>query len=159
MATILSKFAKGEYATAVSPGAGTPVVLDFFIDVTAAQLAVNNIFDMGVLPAGHTVGDMILIPDDLDTGVATIALDVGLMSGAPGDAVSARTCGAEFFAADVGARTGVASRMSLNSGFKVLPTDADRSIGVKVQAAGATPAAGRVRVRVYAHPGDRQIQF
>lgn len=159
MATILSKYATGQIATPVSPGAGTPVVLDYFIDVTAAQLALNNVFDMGILPAGHTVGDMILVPDDLDSGTPTIALDVGLMTGTPGDSTSVRTCGAEFFSADASARTGVAARMSLATGFKVLSSGADRSIGVKVQAAGATPAAGRIRLRVYAHPSDSYIQF
>lgn len=158
MATILSKYATGQIATPVSPAAGIPVVLDYFVDLTVAQLALNNIVDIGILPAGHTVGDMILIPDDLDTGT-TVALDVGLMSGTPGDAVSVRTSGAEFFAADVSARTGVAARMSLASGFKVLSTGADRSIGVKIQAAATTPVAGRIRVRVYAHPSDSYIQF
>ena len=160
MATIASKFSSGKYATIGSQMAGVPVVQDYFIDVTAAQLLLNNVFDIGILPAFHTVTNAFLIADDLDTnGTPLVALDVGLMTGTPGDTVSSRTTGAELFAADIGARTGVLSAMTLASGMKILATETDRSIGVKVQAAPATAAAGRIRLRVLMHPSDHTLQF
>lgn len=158
MATIASKFATNQIATVVSSCAGNEVINPFFIDVTAAQLVLNNIFDMGVLPAGHTIASCTLAPDDLDTG-AGIALDVGILSGDPGDTVSVRTMGSEIFAADVAARTGVISNVTQPSALRIRPTDTDRSIGVKVQAAPAGATAGRIRLVVRMYPADRSYQF
>lgn len=158
MATFASKFITNQIGTAVSPYAGNEVINAFFIDVTTAQLVLNSIFDIGVLPAGHTIASCTLIPDDLDTGAA-IALDVGILSGDPGDLVTARTMGAEIFAADVAARTGVISNATLPTAFRIRPTDADRSIGVKVQAAPGTAVAGRIRLLVRMYPADRGYQF
>lgn len=155
----VSKFSNRNLPVTVSGFAGQVISLDYFYDITAAQIVLNDIIDIGVLPAGHTVSDAVLIPDDLDTnGTPLIALDVGIMSGNPGETGS-RTCGNELFAADTGARTGATSRMSKKDGFIILPTDTDRSIGVKIQAAAATAAAGRIRLRLFVHAGDRNVQF
>lgn len=160
MPNFASEFIKNTLPTASSSAANNVISNDYFVDLTAAQLAVNNIVDIGLLPAGHTVTDMILLPGDLDTSATpTVALDVGMMSGTPGDIVSVRTCGSEFFAADIGARTGAASRMSQATGFLVKASAADRSIGVKIQAAATTAAAGRIRLRVIMHPSDTNLTF
>jgi len=158
--TALSKFSNNQLPTIYGDCAGDKIVNEFFIDLTADQVANGNFFDVGILPAFHTVVDMVLIPDDLDSnGTPTVALDVGLVSGTPGDADSNRTIGAEFFSADIGARTGALSRMSLASGFRVQPVGYDRSIGVKVSAAAATAAAGRVRLLASMAPMDQNIAF
>lgn len=155
-----SQFASGVLSTISSRAAGDTIVQDYFYDITAAQLVLNDIVDIGILPAYHTVSDAILIVDDLDTnGTPLLALDVGIMSGTPNDTVTARTCGAEIFAADTGARSGAIARPTLPSAFKILPTEADRSIGVKIQAAPATAAAGRIRLRVFMHAADHKTQF
>lgn len=105
-------------------------------------LLANDLIDIGILPANHTIVDMAIDTDDLDSnGAPLISLDVGILSGTPGDTVSARTMGNEFFAADTTARTGGVSRMTKSAGFRVAPTGADRSIGVKVVAAAATQAS------------------
>jgi len=160
MAIIASKFTK-HVTTAVSGGyAGHVIANDYFVDVTAAQIVLNDIVDLGILPANHTVVDAILIPDDLDTNASpTVALDVGIMSGTPGDDTSARTCGTELFAASTAAQGGTPTRMSAKTGFTILPTANDRSIGVKFQAAAATAAAGRIRLRVLMAPADPAVQF
>lgn len=155
-----SQFATNQLPTITADCAGDTIVNDYFYDIPAAQVVLNDIVDLGILPAYHTVSDAILVTDDIDTnGAPTIALDVGLMSGTPGDTVSARTCGNELFAADTTARTGGATRMSAKTGFLVLATETDRSIGVKIQAAAATAAAGRIRVRVWMHASDHKVQF
>lgn len=160
MAIRLSKFADNVLNTVTGDCAGDVIVNDYFYDITAANIVLNDIIDIGTLPANHTVSDAVLIVDDLDTnGTPTIALDVGIMSGTPGDTASARTCGNELFAADTTARTGGTSRMSKSAGFTIKATEADRSIGVKIQAAAATAAAGRIRLRVFMHPADHMVQF
>lgn len=155
----VSGFSNRNYPVAVSSFAGEVISADYFYDLPAAQAVLNDIIDIGVLPAGHTVSDAILMCDDLDSnGTPLVALDVGIMSGNPGETGS-RTCGNELFAADTSARTGATARMSKLAGFNILPTDLDRSIGVKIQAAPATAVAGRVRIRVFMHAADRNLQF
>lgn len=158
--TKVSRHADGTLSVVASDCAGCVVVNEFFVDLTAAQVVAGNMFDVGVIPAYHTVVDMILIPDDLDTnGTPTITLDVGLLSGDVGDASSNRTIGAEFFSASNSARTGVPERMSLATGFKVKPVEKDRSIGVKINGAAATAGGGRVRLMVFSAAADHNIQF
>jgi hypothetical protein len=160
MATKASTFTKFATTSVTAACSGDVIVNDYFMDVAAADIVLNDVLDIGILPANHTVVDMILIPDDLDTGGSpAIALDVGIMSGVPGDTISVRTSGNEFFAADTGARTGALARMTKKEGFLVKPTDKDRSIGVKFQAAAQTPAAGRIRLRVLMAPATPEIQF
>lgn len=160
MATKASKFALGQLATVYADCAGETVAQDFYYDAAAADIVLNDVIDIGILPAGMTVSDAILLSDDLDSnGTPLIALDVGIMSGTPGDTVNARTCGNELFAADQAARTGVAARMSKVAGFNIQPVDYDRSIGVKFQAAAATAQAGRIRLRVWMHSAAYPQQF
>jgi hypothetical protein len=112
------------------------------------------------LPAYHTISDAILICDDLDSaGSPAITLDVGLLTGTVGDATNSRTCGAEIFSASTAAQTGAVARPTLKTAFNILPTGADRSIGLKIAAAPATAVAGRVRLRVFMHQSDSTVQF
>jgi hypothetical protein len=155
-----SKFTDGTLPVVTGDCAGDVISQDFYFDVTAAQIVLNDIIDIGVLPAYHTISDAILIADDLDTNASPlIALDVGLMSGVVGDTTNTRTCSAVIFAADIGARSAAISRPTLKTAFNIIPTEADRSIGVKFQAAAATAAAGRIRLRVFMHPADHKLQF
>lgn len=153
-----SKFAQGILGTVTGDCAGDVVVNDYFYDLPTAQNITGDIIDMGVLPAYHTVSDMVLIADDLDSGAGAV-LDVGIMSGTPGDTTTARTCGAEFFSGATTAQAGGVARPTLASAFKLLPTEADRSIGVKIATQSATAVAGRIRLRVFMHPADHKVQF
>jgi hypothetical protein len=158
--TKVSPFSDNQIATIYGDCAGDVVVNEFYIDVTAAQVATGNMLDVGILPAYHTVTDMVLVPDDLDTDASpAVTIDVGILSGTPGDATSDRTIGAEFFSASTAGQGGTPTRMSLATGFKLKPTEADRSIGVKFAAGAATGAAGRVRLLVSMAPMDHKVQF
>lgn len=155
-----SQFITRQLPTISSGEKGDVISNDFFYDLPAAQAVLNDIVELGVLPAYYTVSDAVLIVDDIDAnGTPTIALDVGIMSGDVGDPSTSRTCGNELYAADTTARTGGTARMSKSAGFTILPTEADRSIGVKIQAAPATAATGRIRVRVFMHAADHKLQF
>lgn len=161
MPTIVSKFAKYELNTNHSDRRGQPVVNRFFVDLKAADLVANNIIDLGILPAGHTITEAVLIADDLDTnGTPTITLDVGLLSGTIGDAVSARTCGTELFSASTAAQAGtVATTATTKTAYTIQATGSDRSIGAKVVAGAATGAAGRLRLLVVSVPVDTTNVF
>lgn len=153
-----SKFAQGTLGYVTADCAGDVVVNDYFYDLPTAQNITGDIIDMGVLPAYHTISDVILIADDLDS-VAGIVLDVGIMSGTPGDTLTARTCGAEVFSGATTGQAGGVARPTIASAFKILPTEADRSIGVKIATQSATAVAGRIRLRVFMHAADHKVQF
>ena len=161
MSIIASKFIIGKLPTVTGDCAGDVVINDYFIDVTAAQIEADNIFELGILPANHTVVDAILLADDLDTNAtAALTLDVGLMSGTIGDTVSTdRTCGKEIFDAATGGQSGAAVRASAATAFKIKSTGANRSIGAKVVTDAATAAAGRLRVRLVMAASDPNVQF
>lgn len=161
MSIIASKFVTGQLATVTGDCAGEVVVNDYFIDVTAAQIEADNVFEIGVLPAYHTVVDAILVPGDLDTNASpALTLDVGIMSGTVGDTGNTeRTCGKELFDASTAAQTGAAARATAATAFKIKPVEYDRSIGVKVVTDAATAAAGRIRLRLLVAGSDHKVQF
>lgn len=125
----------------VSREAGTVVAQKYKFVVTK-DLAANDIIELGVLPAYHTVLDATLIIDE--AGTATY--DVGVMSGILGSPDQARTCGNELFA---GAADATVTRMSKTAGFRITSVEADRAIGVKVLGAGITQAGQVIELILY----------
>ena len=158
MAIRASQFVIGTLSTIVGDCAGDTVVNDYFYDLPTAQNVTGDIIDLGVLPAYHTISDLVFIPDDLDSATAMV-VDIGIMSGTPGDTATARTCGAEFFSGSTATQTGAVARPTLPAAFKVIPTEADRSIGVKITTQAGTPVAGRIRLRCFMHTSDHKVQF
>jgi hypothetical protein len=151
MTQIQSKFVTGQKTVATPDQAGDVCAQVFYIDLAAA-LALNDIVELGVLPAYSRVVDATLDCDKLDTGGApTLSLDVGIMSGVVGVLDGARTCGNELFAADTSARTGgTLSRLTKNAILRTAETDKDRSIGVKVAAGPQVGAVtGRIALTLY----------
>lgn len=110
------------------------VVAEKYKFVITGDLAANDIIELAVLPAYHTIVDAILIVDE--AGTATY--DVGIMSGVLGSPDQARTCGNELFA---GAADASVTRMTKPSGFRITPIEGDRAIGVKVLGAGIAQAS------------------
>jgi hypothetical protein len=156
MTTLASKHTDGTRPIPNGSLVGHALQAYFEFDITAAQITAGDIIDMCVLPANHVVTDMVLIPDDLDSGTA-ITLDVGIMSGTPGDVTSVRTCGAEFFSGSTAAQGATVTRMSLKTGFRVAPTAAERSIGVKIVVDATTAVAGKIGLLVTFSPSVWQV--
>jgi len=69
------------------------------------------------------------------------------MSGAWGDG-GVRTCGNEFFAASTTPQAGGAARPTAAAAYRVARSDQRRSIGVKINTAAATGAAGTIGLTV-----------
>ena len=103
-------------------------------------LAVGDIIDFGLIPAFSTVTDLLIDSDDLDSnGSPTLAYDVGVLTGTPGD-TTGRTCGTEFFAATTASQAAGVTRLAKGTGFRIAPVGYDRSIGIKITTAAATQA-------------------
>lgn len=133
MAIVQSAWGAARKQAPVSCEAGG-VVAEKYKYVITADMAANDIIELAVLPAYHTIVDAILIVDE--AGTATY--DVGIMSGTVGSTDQARTCGNELFA---GAADATVTRMTKTAGFRITPIEGDRSIGVKVLGAGITQAS------------------
>lgn len=127
MSIFQSDWAKIRRQAPTADCAGDVVAEKFDFTVTA-NLAIGDIIELGILPAGHTVVDAVLITDDLGAGT----LDVGLMSGAVGSLDAARTSGNELFSA--AADAGVV-RLTQAGAFAIAKSDVHRSIGLKSSAA------------------------
>lgn len=145
----------GNGNTVTADGAGEIIRNVYEINFAEAPfrgvtLLTNDLIDIGILPANHTIADILIDTDDLDTnGTPLMSVDVGMMSGTPGDTVSVRTVGQELFAGDTTVRTGGLARTTRSSAMRIVPTGADRSIGVKIVAQAATQASttsGRFRL-------------
>lgn len=132
-------------------------------DLLAAQatftlsgaLALNNVIEMIVLPAGHKLVDVILESTDLDTGGSpAITLSVGTMAGTPYDATFAsRTVTPNVIAASTIGQTGGVARAAVAGFTNIAPQDTDRSIGVLVAAGPATGAvAGSITLTAIYRP-------
>jgi hypothetical protein len=143
-----SKYAKGIIPIAYPSIAGAVSAMRFSHSVAAAP-AVGDIIELGVIPAGTRVVDILIDSDDLDTdGAPTISWDVGVMSGAFGDDDQARTCGNQFFVASTVSRAGGVERASKATAFRTASSGNDRSIGIKCAAVAAAFAAGQVGLTV-----------
>lgn len=115
---------------------GAELVVQRSVVTLNAALVINDILELGVLPADHALVDAILDTDDIDSGTLLV-YDVGIMSGSVGLADTARTVGAQIFsAANTPGRTAGMARPTLNLG-NILPSSVDRSIGLKATTAPA----------------------
>lgn len=133
-----SAWAKGEFQAPVSREGGGVCAEKYKFTITE-DVASGEIIELAILPAFHQVVDAILIVDE--AGTATY--DVGLMTGEVGAKTNSdgttRTCGNELFAAAADAST---TRMTKPAGFRIMPVEQHRSIGVKPSA--AVTASGQV---------------
>ena len=142
MALRQSDYAKGILAVPYPSLAGQAVTHRFAMTI-GADAALNDIYELACIPANCRVADIVLDPADLDSGgSAAIVLDVGIMSGAWGDNDGARTCDDEFFDGITTAQAGGVARPTLATAYNTGGAATDRSIGVKIATAAATPQAG-----------------
>ncbi len=144
-----SDFAKGIKDVPYPANAGQVCAARFAMAVPST-LALNHIIELGVIPAGCRVVDAVLDVDDLDTGSPAIVIDVGIMTGTVGDAVFAnRTCGDELFDGITTAQAGGVVRPTLAKALRTGRSNVERSIGVRVMTAAATPATGVIGLTVF----------
>jgi hypothetical protein len=140
-------------APVISADGYEPVTLvgDYTVE---AGLALNDVVEMVILPAGYVPVDSIASIEDTDSnGVPTATLDHGLISGVAGAVDAARVCGSEAFAASTVAQTGGVARPTKKDFGLIAPATTDRGIGFKVAAAAATLTVGAVwRLTVIARP-------
>lgn len=125
------------------------------ITLTAAQVAINNVLELAVLPANCVPVDYVLIADDLDSGGSpTSTIDLGILTTAL-DAVSTAAAdgGDEWVDGSNLTQAGgillaTASKAANEVLGAVQPAGVDRVVGVKLMTASATPAAGSITLQM-----------
>lgn len=148
MALKRSEYAKGTLV-APNPGfSGVAVTHRFTMALTGTE-QVGDILEIAAIPPGCRPLDIVIDSEDLDThGTATIAFNVGVMSGDYGADDSSRTCGVQFFSATEIGRAGGVARPTLASAYRVPVAPKARGIGIEITTAAATGAAGTVGLTV-----------
>ena len=114
---------------------GKVIVADASIEVTAAQIALNALVGLMVLPAGTVPLDFILIEDDLDTGTALVQ-DVGVLNALETDLVASTNL---LTGTTIGRAGGTARADALPDAL-VAPAITDRVIAVKTTTGGVLAA-------------------
>lgn len=148
-----SKYLHGGKRTPASQWAGDMVGVRFEVTVPDTA-ATDDVIELGILPAHHSIRDAIIDTDALDEGSSpALVLDVGLMTGQVGeeldDAGDPRVCDDELFdGVDVGQAGGVL-RASLATAFTIAPVAYDRSIGVKIATEADEAAEGTFGLTVF----------
>jgi len=150
MSLLQTNYAKGIYPM---PTADDSDVIAVRMEYSlAAALALNDVIEMGPLPADHVPVDCVLDADDLDTnGAPTITLSVGILNaGKTAISTAAADGGAAWIAASTVAQAGGLVRPTVSAITRVAPDAAnDRPMGVLVAAGPATGAAtGKVGLTV-----------
>jgi hypothetical protein len=133
MAIIQSAWAKGNRQAVRPQTAGASHTQKFTFDFSSKAVASADILEIGELPPFCQIGAATLVPEGDFTGVT---VDVGLMSGAYGDAEdTARTSGNELFAAQA------VQFASLSKGEALLIKSVEGSRGIGVKFSGNIGAA------------------
>lgn len=118
--------------------------------VTKTGDAINDIVEMGAIPAGCVPVDIVVHNGALG---ASATLDAGILSGSYGDS-GTRTMGNEFFAAQAAATAGLIRGNKTLGG--VATDTADKSWGIKFL--GANPATGQtIRATLYCAPAPQGV--
>ena len=128
-----------------SHSAGELYVSDDVVELPNT-LAINQLAAVGILPAGCVPVDVKLIADELDTNASdTLAFSVGLLNTDQDDLVAASTF---ITGAKTPATVNVVSGNAIGMMGIAPDKTNDRIIALKCTTAGATKAAGGVRVIV-----------
>jgi len=111
-----------------------------------AALVVNDIIELGPLPAGHVPVDFIADSDDIDTnGTPTIILQAGILNAGKTDIDTAASGGAGWIGnSTIGQAGGIARATDKAITRMVSDRAADRPFGIKVSTGPATSAVAGV---------------
>lgn len=124
----------------------------FTVDLTTADLALNSIGAVGILPAGAVPCFLEIDATDMDTnGTPTLAFSLGVVNDAETaiSTASADGGGAWLTGRQEGRAAGVSGLLTSAAMRAVQPSQADRKIGVQITTAAATAAAGTLGVTLY----------
>lgn len=133
---------------------GEMLACRFELDLETGDLALNDIGQIGILPAGHLPVDVLIDADDLDAGVAAMVLQVGIWDGTSADLSTAAADGGAHWGVTTAANAAFLQRITPNGNAmaRVAKAETDRKLGIKVATAPTTAQAGKVGVTLMYRP-------
>lgn len=137
---------------------GSEVVCErFTLAMATADLALNTIGQIGILPAGCVPVEVRVDGTDMDSGAGAAVYQVGIWDGSGASLSTAAADGGGAWG-DTGAAVATAfdklMTRTLTNMATVQKSDSDRKIGVKVTTAPSTAVAGTLGVTVMYRYGD-----
>lgn len=123
----------------------------FTLDLGTADLQLNDVGQIGVLPAGCIPVDVHVDGTDMDTGAAALVFQVGILNAGETDLSTAAADGGANWGSTTAAATAFHQRLTLNGNamVTVAKAETDRKLGLKVATAPTTAAAGTVGVTLF----------
>jgi len=134
-----------------TPAGAELLAVRFTLALGTADLALNTIGQVGVLPAGCIPVDVVVDGTDMDTGAAAMVLQVGIWDGSGANLSTAAADGGAHWGVTTAVNAAFSQRLTMNGNALATVTQAttDRRLGVKVAAAPTTAAAGTLGVTLY----------
>lgn len=140
MALVQSDWATGKKPMP-APNGSELVNVRLDMEVTAAQTALGDIYEMGYLPENCALVDAVYVTDDLDSnGTPAMVMSFGVINSGGTDLDTALEASLDV------AQAGTAARMTVTPTALGVVTDGAtrKKLGYKVTTAAATGAAGTV---------------
>jgi hypothetical protein len=133
-----------------TPAGCEMLAVRFTLAMATADLALNTIGEIGSLPAGCIPVDVYVDGTDMDNGAAAMVLQVGIWDGVAATLSTAAEDGGKHWGVTAATNTDFCQRITPNGNAlaAVAPSASNRKIGVRVQTAPTTPAAGTLGVTV-----------
>lgn len=130
----------------VSPAGCEVVAVRYPIDLVTGDLALNDIGEVGILPAGCLPVALLVDSDDLDSnGTPTIVASVGVLNAAGTDLSTAAADGGAVWGSGLTVcQAGGQVQVLSKALSRVQASQSDRKIGVKFTTAAATAQAGTI---------------
>lgn len=151
MAIIQSAWAKGQRMAVRPQTAGANHVQKFSFDFSSQAVASTDILEIGELPPFAQISHATIVPEGDFTGITA---DIGLMSGAYGDATdTARTSGAQIFD-DV---TVAFASISKGESLLIASAEASRGIGVKFSGNVAAAAGKKLHLMLFYYQNGETV--
>jgi len=134
-----------------TPAGGEVLAVRFALDLLTTDLALNDIGQIGVLPAGCIPLDVRVDGDDLDSSTAALVLQVGIWDGSGAALSTAAADGGAHWGVTTAVNTAFSQSLTRNGKAmeKVTASSSDRKLGVLVATAPTTAVAGTLGVTLW----------
>lgn len=133
------------------PAGGEVLAVTFEIELGTADLALNDIGQVGILPAGCVPTDVQIYHDDLDSSTAALVMQVGIWDGSAAALSTVAADGGAHWGVSTASTAALSERLVRNgiAMETVTATDADRKLGVLIATAPTTAVAGTLGVTLF----------
>lgn len=123
----------------------------FTLALPTGDLQLNDIGQIGILPAGHIPVDVYVDGTDMDSSTAALIFQVGILNAAEDDLSTDAADGGAAWGSTTAANAAFYQRLTMNGNALVSVASAgtDRKIGLKVATAPTTAVAGTVGVTLF----------